>query len=59
MKCHVINDHCPPHAEAAGKTRSAWLRDLADITTRLFRYRLYRARLFDYAASEQARRERS
>jgi hypothetical protein len=59
MKCHVIDDRCQPATRAADQTRSALLRDLAEITTRLFRYRFHRARLFEHAASEQARRERS
>jgi hypothetical protein len=59
MKSHVIDDRCQPPARAADQTRSALLRDLANITTRLFRYRFHRARLFEYAANEQVRRERS
>ncbi len=57
MKCHLIDDRRQALPAPAAESGSPLLHDLARLAARLFRYRFQRARLFEQAAREQARKE--
>ena len=62
MKCDVIDHHCQPIAAAAtvvSGTDTHRLDSVASFANRLFWHRFLRARMFEQAMRELARRELS
>ena len=57
MKCDVIDHRCQPILEPPVGPR--YWQSAANLAVRLFRYRFLRARLFEHAMAEIARREES
>ena len=59
MKCDVIDHRCQPIPEPRLRSQAPYLDQAEELVLRLFRYRFLRARLFDKAMAELARREAS
>lgn len=57
MKCDVIDSRCQPSHEPVLRFPRRPAEQAARLTARLFRYRLLRARMFDRAMRELARRD--